>query len=368
MDKAEILADRERYLFPCVTPYYAEPLVALARALAAVAPPGLSKSFFTNSGTEANETATLLAQVYTGQTEVVALRHSYSGRSLLAMSLTGQAPWRLVSGPVAGVRHLAAPYCYRCPFRHRYPDCDLACAHDLEEVISTTTNGRPAAFIAEPVLGVGGFIVPPPGYFEVVAEIIHRHGGLLIADEVQTGFGRTGTMFGIEHWEVTPDVMTFAKGLGDGTPIGATLARPEVAEAMRGLSISTFGGNPVSCTAALATLEVIQEEHLVENAATVGAYLRQRLDELADRHPAVGDVRGLGLMQGLELVHHRESKEPAADYARAVLEETRRRGLLVGKGGMWGNVLRIAPPMSTTTADVDEAVAALAAALATLPG
>lgn len=337
-------------------------MVDLAEKLAHIAPGELKKSFFTNSGTEANETAIMLAKVYTDAQEVIALRHGYSGRSALAMTLTGQANWRIGGTQILGIKHAHNAYCYRCPFKRQYPDCNLECAHDVEELIQTTTSGRVAAFIAEPIQGVGGFITPPPEYFPIVVDIVRRYGGIFIDDEVQTGFGRTGRKwFGIEHWGVEPDIITCAKGIANGTPMGATVATDEVADSFQGLTISTFGGNPVSCAAALATIEVIEEENLASNAQVMGDYLREKLEELKEKYPLVGDVRGMGLMQGVELV--REGKEPASEEILQVFEATKRQGLLIGKGGLYGNVIRIAPPLNISKADVDEAVRILDKAL-----
>ena len=342
-------------------------MVNLAEKLAQIAPGKLQKSFFTNSGTEADETAIMLARVYTDAQEIIALRHGYSGRSALAMTLTGQANWRIGGTQILGIKHAHNAYCYRCAFNREYPNCDLECAYDVEELIQTTTSGRVAAFIAEPIQGVGGFITPPPEYFPIVADIVRKYGGLFISDEVQTGFGRTGgKWFGIEHWGVEPDIITCAKGIANGVPMGATIATAEVADSFRGLTISTFGGNPVSCAAALATIEVIEEENLVSNAQVVGNYLRERLEELKEKHPLVGDVRGMGLMQGVELV--REGKEPAKQEILQVFEATKRRGLLIGKGGVYSNVIRIAPPLNISRADVDEAIRILDEAFAEVQG
>ena len=267
----------------------------------------------------------------------------------------------------AGFVHARAPYCYRCPFKLTYPECGLACANDIEELIMTTTTGEIAAFMAEPILGVGGFIVPPPGYFERAVEITRKHGGLFIADEVQTAWGRTGDKwFGIEHWDVQPDIISSAKGLGNGVPVGITVATPEVADKYPGLTFSTFGGNPVSMAAALAVIRVIEEEDLRTNAAVVGGYLRQRLEELKDKYAAIGDVRGMGLMQGLELVKDRETKEPAPQTVAKVFEETKRRRVLIGKGGLYGNVIRTGLMLNSTRDHVDEMVAALDAGFASL--
>jgi len=337
------------------TLYPNEPQVRLAEKLAQITPGRLQKSFFTNSGTEANETAILLAQLHTKRQDVVALRHSYSGRSHLAMSLTAHSTWRLMPTPVAGIHHIPNAYCYRCPFGLTYPSCDLKCAKDMEEAIQTQTSGRIAAFLAEPIQGIGGFITPPKEYFQEIVSIVRKYGGLFICDEVQTGWGRTGgKMFGIEHWGVEPDIMTFAKGMANGVPIGATVAAPEIADSMKGMTISTFGGNPVTCTAALATIEVIEEENLVENARIMGQRLREGLEGLKKKYPVIGDVRGMGLMQALELVG--ENKKPDPEAVKRLFERTKANGLLIGKGGLWGNVIRITPPLSVSKEQVDEAI------------
>ena len=338
------------------TLYANEPQVQLAEKLAQITPGRLEKSFFTNSGTEANETAALLAQIYTKCQDVISLRHSYSGRSYLGLSLSAQSSWRLTPNVVPGIHHIPNAYCYRCPFGLTYPSCDLKCAKDIEEAIQTTTSqGRVAAFLAEPIQGVGGFVVPPKEYFKEIVGIVRNYGGLFICDEVQTAWGRTGgKMFGIEHWGVDPDIMTFAKGMANGVPIGATIATPEVADSMQGNTISTFGGNPVTCTAARATLEVIEEENLVENARVMGNRLREGLNELKDKYPIIGDVRGMGLMQGMELVG--EKKKPDTEGTKRLMELTRTHGLLVGKGGTFGNVLRVAPPLNVNKDEIDRAL------------
>jgi len=342
-----------------------EALVALAEKIAGITPGGLTRSFFTNSGTEANETAVQLARVHTGAFEVIALRHGYSGRSALAQSLTGQNTWRRSLPMAVGVVHALNPYCYRCPLGRTYPGCELGCAGDVEALIQTATSGRIAAFLAEPIQGLGGFITPPPEYFRMVFNIVKKHGGLFIADEVQTGWGRTGkAWFGIEHWEVTPDILTSAKGIANGLPLGLTVTSSEIAGSFQGLQISTFGGNAVACVGARATIEVIEEDRLMDNAQQVGAYFRERLLELQDKHPLIGEVRGMGLMQGVELVKDRGSKEPASQEMAQLMEETRRRGLLMGKGGLYGNVIRFSPPLNISRADVDEAVRILDEALA----
>lgn len=352
------------------TLYPTVPIVQLAERIARITPPSLTKSMFTCSGTEADETAVMLAQVYTGATELIALRHGYSGRSMLAQSLTAHSPWRAVPSQIAGIKHAHAPYCYRCPFGLEYPSCDVKCARDIEELIRTTTTGRIAGFLAEPILGVGGFVTPPKEYFEVAVEIVRRYGGVFICDEVQTGFGRTGTkMFGIEHYGVEPDVMTMAKGVANGMPLGVTIATDEIAASLNKLTISTFGGNPVSSAAALATLDVIEDDDLPANCERQGARLRAGLEALQAKHPKiVGDVRGMGLMQALELVVDETAgdRTPNADATARLFEETKRRGLLIGKGGLYGNVVRIAPPMTVTADEVDEALVILGDALAAI--
>lgn len=337
------------------TVFATEPQVSLAKKIASITPEQkLTKSFFTNSGTEANETAILAARCYTGATEIVALRHSYHGRSAMAMALTGQSAWRL-GMPQPGIVHAHNAYCYRCPFGLEYPSCGVACAKDMEEVIRTTTSGRIAGFIAEPIQGVGGFITPPKEYFPIVAEIIRKYGGVFISDEVQTAWGRTGNKwFGIEHWGVMPDIITSAKGLGNGTPIGLTIAKPEIADATRGAQISTFGGNPIATTAAKAVLDFIEEKNLLQNVADVGAYLRSKLLELKDKHELIGDVRGMGLLQAVELVQDRKTKAPATAETVRIMEAARDNRIMLGKGGMYGNVLRLSPPMNISRSDVDE--------------
>jgi 4-aminobutyrate aminotransferase len=342
-----------------------EPQAALAKRIASLTPGGqLTKSFFTNSGTEANETAILTARCYTGNTEIVALRHSYHGRSAMAMTLTGQSSWRM--GPsLAGIVHAHNAYCYRCPFGLTYPNCEVRCAQDVEELVRTTTTGHLAGFIGEPIQGVGGFVTPPKEYFKIVEKIVRNYGGIFISDEVQTGWGRTGgKWFGIEQYGVVPDILTAAKGLGNGAPIGVTVAKPEVADAVKGLTISTFGGNPVATTAAKAVIDFIEEQNLLSNCTEVGGYLRAGLEELQRKHELIGDVRGMGLMQAIELVEDRQTRTPAAAATAQLMETARENRLLVGKGGMYGNVIRISPPMNVGRADVDQFLTLLDKSLA----
>ena len=334
-----------------------EAIVALAEKIAQITPGKLQKSFFTSSGTEANEAAILLARMVGPSYDVVALRHAYAGSSMLAKAVTAQAPWRKSGVISVGVSHAINPYCYRCPLHLTYPDCNVACANDVENLIQTGTSGSIAAFIAEPIQGVGGFITPPPEYFKIVYRIVKQYGGLFISDEVQTGWGRTGKKwFGIEQWEVTPDIITSAKSMANGVPVGLTVTTAELADKFQGLTISTFGGNPVTSVAARAVIEVIEEENLLENTHVVGGYFRKKLEELQQKYPLIGDVRGMGMMQALELVKDRQTKEPAAAEATQLMERARANGLLVGKGCLLSNTIRMAPPMNISKADVDEAI------------
>jgi len=334
-----------------------EAVVALAEKLAQITPGRLQKSFFTSSGTEANEAAIMLSRMASPSYDIVALRHAYSGGSALAKSVTAQSAWRKGGVISVGISHAINPYCYRCPLHLTYPSCGVACANDVENVIQTTTSGQIAAFIAEPIQGVGGFITPPKEYFKIVHRIVKNYGGAYISDEVQTGWGRTGKKWwGIEQWEVTPDIITSAKSMANGVPVGLTIATAELADKFQGLNIATFGGNPVTSVAARAVIEVIEEDNLMENTHVVGGYFRQKLEELQQKYPLIGEVRGMGMMQALELVKDRQTKEPAAPETNAVLEAARNNGLLVGKGGMYANVIRMAPPMNISKADVDEGI------------
>lgn len=316
---------------------------------------GLSVSYFTNSGSEANEVAVLSAREHTGNVDVVSLRNAYHGATQGAMSLTAHGTWKFKSSPSANVKNATPGYCYRCPYGLEYPGCDVKCARDVEQLIRYETSGEVACFIGEPIQGVGGCVTPPPEYFRIVYEIVRRHGGLCIADEVQTGFGRTGTAFwGFENWGVTPDIVTMAKGIGNGAPLGACVTRPEIARVMTNrIHFNTFGGNPISMTQGLATLEIIDRDNIQENARVVGTQLKESLEELQQRQPLIGEVRGRGLMLGVELVRDRQSKEPADTETADVLEACKQRGLLLGKGGLYGNTLRIKPPMCITSADAE---------------
>jgi alanine-glyoxylate transaminase/(R)-3-amino-2-methylpropionate-pyruvate transaminase len=341
-----------------VTTIYLHPAAALfAKRLAEHLPAnsGLSISYFTNSGSEANEVAVLMAREHTGNSEIISLRNGYHGGTEGAMALTAHGTWKFPKSPTLGVKYTTPGYCYRCPFGLTYPNCELKCARDVDDVIRYETSGSVAAVIAETIQGVGGVVTPPREYFSILYEIVRKHGGLCIADEVQTGFGRTGERFwGFENWGVVPDLVTMAKGIGNGVPLGACVTRPEIANVMtHRIHFNTFGGNPVSMTQGLATLDVIDAEGIQENARRVGGHLKSRLLELQERHTLIGEVRGIGLMLGVELVRDRESKEPATTETAEILELSKARGLLLGKGGHFGNVLRIKPPMCLTIDDAD---------------
>jgi 4-aminobutyrate aminotransferase-like enzyme len=341
------------------TIFMTQPMVDLAEKLAEISPGKLSKSFITNSGTEANESAIRLARIASGRFDVIALEHSYHGESHLASTLTGNMNWRPDIPPAAGVFFAANAYCYRCPFKKSPQSCGLECAQDLERVIQTQTSGKPAVMIAEPIQGVGGAITPPDDYFKEAKKILEKYGVLFISDEVQTGVGRTGNhWFGITNWGVTPDMITMAKGLANGLPIGAVITTPEIADAAQKQQINTFGGNPISSSTALAVLETIEEEKLMDNAKVVGEYLMDGLRDLQKSFPSViGDVRGKGLMVGAELAD--ENKVPLTQETARVVEMCKDNGVIVGKGGVFGNVLRIKPPMSITKANVDTLVKSL---------
>ena len=331
--------------------YLTENFVQLAERLATVTPGKLQKSFFCSTGSEANEGAMLLATIYTQRSEFLALTGGLHGRTKLGMSVTGIGMWRTDPNPVGGIHFVPHPYCYRCPLEKKHPDCDLACADQVETVIKTATSGRLAALIAEPIQGNAGIVTPPPGYFIRLKEILDAHQALLIIDEVQTGFARTGKMFAIEHYGVTPDIMTMAKALGNGVPISAFIATAEIADRYTQPGASTLGGNPVSSTAALGVLDYIESHRLKDNAAARGTQLADGLKDLQRRYPILGDIRGLGLMRGAEFVHANGSPAPAA--LDAALEKLKDRGILVGKNGLARNVMAFQPPLVITAADVD---------------
>jgi 4-aminobutyrate aminotransferase len=358
----EALTEQANKIAHTSTVYLIRPMVQLAERLTKLSPvePTPVKAFFVGSGTEAVEAALLFATTWRRSNEIIALRHSYHGRSFGAIGITGNKGWSATSFSPLNVSYALSPYCYRCPLGLSYPECGVACAEDLRSVIETTTTGEPAAMIAEPIQGVGGFVTPPPEYFGIVKSILDEFGIPFIADEVQTGFGRTGESFwGIESYGVHPDAIVCAKGLGNGMAIGAVVSRADMMESLKANSISTFGGNPLASTYALANLDNIEEQRLQERAYKIGNSLYRDLTDLEDRYEVVGEVRGKGLMIGVELVKDKESKAPNPEGATRVMEVAKEHGLLVGKGGLYGNVLRLSPPLIITEEDAARAVETL---------
>lgn len=416
--REELLQDRKKYLYPTKTPYYSEPIHLvrakgtrawdgagkeyidliggivsisvghnhprikakmkemvdgdaiqhttyiylsgymedLAKKLAELAPIDSPKCYFTNSGSEANEMAILTSRVATGQAMLVALRHCYHGGTAVTMGVCGHSTWKYDGQIQSSVVHAVEPYCYRCPFGAARGSCSLECAEDIKGVIETATTGKIAAFIAEPILGVGGFIDPPKEYFKRAYEIVKSYGGLYISDEVQTGLGRTGdAFFAIEAAGVRPDFITMAKGLGSGAPIGACIAKGSAADSMsKRLHFNTFGGDPYQTMQAALVIDIIREEDLIANAKRVGAKLIEGFRSFAGEFPLIGDVRGRGLMIGLELVRDRKTKLPAHDETVKLLNLAKDQGLLLGKGGLKGNVIRVAPPLTLNEDEADE--------------
>ncbi len=346
---------------------YHVPIVAdLAERLAQVTPGALTRTFFGNSGAEGIETAMRMAKAYTGKKEIISLTHSFHGRTAGTLSITGNKARKTHGGPyLSGIAFAPAPYVYRNPFGTDDPEIVAErCAEMVEWAIAYQSSGDVAAFIMEPVMGEGGILVPPASYLPRVKEILDRHDILFIADEVQSGFGRTGKMFAVEHFGIEPDIMVMAKGIADGFPLSATIARPEIADALKpGEHLSTFGGNPISCAAALANIDVMEDEQLPAGAARKGEHVLNRLRELQDRHLLIGDIRGAGLMIGAELVTNRDTKEPATKQAADIRRICRENGVLIGVGGQFGNVLRIQPPLVISDVELDRAVDAIDDAL-----
>ena len=358
-------AQMDKLVHCCSYVYYSQPTADLAEKLAEITPGRLQKTFFGNGGAEANEGALRLAKQFTGKTEFIALHASFHGRSYATLSVTGNFARKRKGGPyMAGCTFLPNPYCYRCFFELEYPKCHLRCARALEDIIRFNTYDSVAAFIAEPVQGEGGIIVPPDDYFMEIDKILKKHGILLLIDEVQSGFGRTGKMFGIEHYGVEPDIMTMAKGIAAGFPLSAFIAREEIADSFKpGDHLSTFGGNPVSCAAAVANIAYLQGEKVVENSAIKGVWLKGKFEELKAKHSRIGEVRGKGLMIGIELVSDRSSKTPASEEAKKVRDYCLSQGLLIGLGGVFNNVLRFQPPLVIGQDQLEQAVTILDRAL-----
>src|SRR5712692_7837158 len=344
--------------------YHVQPVADLAEKIAHIAPRGQAKTFFGNGGAEAIEGALKLARLYTGKHEFIALHGGFHGRSWAALSITGNQGRKKRGGPYApGIAFAPAPYAYRSLWPKDPEECARQCAKAIDDAIRFATSGDVAAFIAEPVMGEGGIIVPPLNYFKEVKKVLDQHGILFIADEVQSGFGRTGKMFAIEHYGVEPDILVTAKGIADGFPLSAFTARPEIAAAFKpGDHLSTFGGNPISCAAALANIEFMEKENLSARATETGNYAVTKLRDLQKHNPLIGEVRGLGLMIGVELVKD-EKLTPATAEAEAIRDGLLRQGVLVGVGGVYGNVIRFQPPLIITRPQIDRAITAFAETL-----
>ena len=348
-------AQIDKLIHCCSYVYYSQPTADLAEKLAQITPGRLQKTFFGSGGAEAIEGAMRLAKQFTGKTEFIALQASFHGRSYATLSITGNVSRKKRGGPyMVGCTFLPAPYCYRCFYELKYPGCRLRCARALEDIIRFNTYDSVAAFVAEPLLGEGGIITPPDDYFLEIEKITKQHGILLLIDEVQTGFCRTGKMFAIEHYQVEPDILVMAKGIADGFPLSGFIAREEIADSFKpGDHLSTFGGNPVSCAAALANVEFLEEQKLADQARKKGEFLKAQLETLKVKHKMIGEVRGKGLMIGIELVRDQQ-KTPANTEGNKIREFCLEHGLLVGLGGVFGNVVRIQPPAVITQSQMEQ--------------
>ena len=333
------------YLHPNITTF--------AEKLASTLPDGLEVAYFTNSGSEANDLAILMARAYTKNFDVIALRNGYHGGTQGSMGLTSYSTWKYSVPHGFGVHHSIVPDRFRGQWGYDDTDAGKNYANDVLDVIERASSGSIAAFIAEPIQGVGGVIEMPPGYLQETYKYVRNAGGLCIADEVQTGFGRTGDSFwGFENHDVTPDIVTMAKGIGNGCPLGAVVTTKEIIQSLNeSVHFNTFGGNPVSCAQGLATLEVLLDEDMQGNSKRLGTILFDGLHELQQKFSCIGDVRGRGLMVGVELIED-DDKTPATKLTEAVFENCREMGLLIGKGGYASNVLRIKPPMCVTEEDI----------------
>ena len=362
-------ANRQNEILQHSTTIYLQPNIAeYAEKLASKMPGELKVCYFVNSGSEANDLALLMARLYTANYDVIALRNAYHGGNASGMAVTAHSSWKFNVPHSFGVHHALAPYPYRGPFGYDDPEAGRKYADDVKSLIDYASPGKVAAFIAESVQGVGGFVVFPDGYLKNVYGHVRGAGGVCIADEVQTGFGRTGTHFwGFETQGVIPDIVTMAKGIGNGAPLAAVVTTPKIAAVMaQKVHFNTFGGNPVVSAIGKAVLEVIEREKTQENCLKLGAYIRDGLEKLKAKHKVIGDVRGMGLMLGIEFVKDRTTKTPGKEECAQAVENARELGLLLGKGGLWGQTIRFAPPMCITLADADFLLAVLDEAIASV--
>lgn len=336
--------------------YLSEYMADLAEKIAELAPGELSKCYFTNSGSEANEMAVMTARVATGREMVISLRHGYHGGTNVPLGLCGHSTWKFPNQPQASIAHAKAPYCYRCPWGKTKESCSFECAEDVKEVIQTATSGEIGAFIKEPILGVGGFIDAGPDYHKRVFEIVKDHGGLYISDEVQTAVGRTGKDFFMSKTlGLEPDIITMAKGIGNGAPVGAVIAKPELADSLKGKAhFNTFGGDPYQAMQASETISIIKDEGLIGNAGRMGSYLAEGFQDMQKDFPIIGDIRGQGLLIGIELVKDPKTKEPAIEETTTIMEYAKENGILIGKGSLLGNVIRLAPSLAISKDECDE--------------
>lgn len=356
-EMTEAICQQVRTLQHTTTIYLTEPIVNLAEALAEFLPGAVRRSFFCASGSEANEGAALLATLHTGRNEFLAFQNGLHGRTKLGMSLTGLGFWRTDPNPVGGITLVPPPHCARCPYGRVYGACRYECVQGVENAMGTSTGGSPAAMFVEPIQGNGGIIVPPPEYFPRLRDLLNEHGILLVADEVQTGLGRTGEAYAMEHWKVQPDIVTGGKALGGGTPIGYFSTTDEIAASYTRPGASTFGGNPVTARAGLTFLSILRRDRLAERAAELGTTLREGLSSLQERFDWIEEVRGLGLMAGMEIQGNGEKEAP--ELTDEILERMKDAGFLIGKTGPARNVLTFMPPLIVERSELEEALAAL---------
>jgi 4-aminobutyrate aminotransferase / (S)-3-amino-2-methylpropionate transaminase / 5-aminovalerate transaminase len=363
----------DKFLHTCVqvTPY--ESYIKLAERMNEVTPGKFAKkTLFVNSGAEAVENAVKIARAYTKRPGIVAFEDAFHGRTMMTLALTSKThPYKAGFAPFPGeVYRVPFAYCYRCSYNLKYPSCDLYCARHLEDTFKrVVANEEVAAVIAEPVMGEGGFIAPPADYFKVLIDLCHKHGILFIADEIQTGFGRTGAMFASERYGIEPDLIVTAKSLGGGLPLAAVTGRAEIMDAPGpgGLG-GTFAGNPLSCAAALAVLDLFKSENLLARANDLGDRFQRRARDWQHRWPIVGDVRGLGGMQAIELVKSQETKTPATEETKQITQYCYEHGLITITAGSYSNVIRILVPLVATNEQMDEGFDVLESALAAICG